>query len=161
MFGNVRDWTPLFQSFLDLLYPRSCLQCHADIGNGTSRAKTPSDDTSGHFCSSCWKNIQRIEGPACPLCAAPFPSPASLSHSPDHHCSECREDPPAFSSAITPFLYEGTLVKAIQSLKYNKRNTLARPLARLLMGDLEKCAVDRVMAIPLHPKRLRSREFNQ
>jgi ComF family protein len=38
---------------------------------------------------------------------------------------------------------------------------LAIPLARLLLGDLERLQVDRVLAIPLHPKRLRSREFNQ
>src|SRR5581483_7304485 len=100
-------------------------------------------------------------GPSCPLCAAPFPSEVALAHSPDHHCGECRESPPPFARAIVPFVYEGTLAKAIQSFKYNRQNALAAPLARLLRPDLETVAVDRVMAVPLHPRRLRSREFNQ
>lgn len=159
MFGNARDWILLFQNFLDLLYPRFCLECNASIESGAP--EPASRPASTHFCSPCWKSIRRLEGPACPICAAPFHSEVALLHSPDHHCGECREDLPAFSRAITPFAYEGALIKAIQFLKYNRRNTLAAPLARLLVEEVETLEVDRVMAIPLHPRRLRSREFNQ
>jgi ComF family protein len=158
MFGNARRWLPLFQNFFNLLYPRFCLECNASIESGVSETAFLS---LGHFCASCWKSTRRLNGPACPVCAAPFPSGVALVLSPDHHCGECREDRPAFARAITPFAYEGALIKAIQSLKYNKRNTLAAPLARLLMEGLKAVEADRVMAIPLHPRRLRSREFNQ
>lgn len=158
MFGSARRWLPLFRNFLDLLYPRFCLECNTSIESGAS---DPAVLSSGHFCSPCWEGIRPLNGPVCPVCRAPFPSEVALVLSPDHHCGECREDPPAFSRAITPFAYEGALIKAIQSFKYNKRNMLAAPLARLLGEELKTVKADRVMAIPLHPRRLRSREFNQ
>ncbi|HZR45906.1 MAG TPA: ComF family protein [Candidatus Manganitrophaceae bacterium] len=161
MLGNAK-WLPLFQNLLDLLYPRFCLQCNASIEKETFRnSETAPSDTAASFCGPCWGSIRRPNGPSCPLCAAPFPSEVALAHSPDHHCGECRESPPPFARAIVPFVYEGTLAKAIQSFKYNRQNALAAPLARLLRPDLETVAVDRVMAVPLHPRRLRSREFNQ
>jgi ComF family protein len=161
MLGNVRRFISFLQNLLDLVYPRSCLQCNASVKNdGPKGADTAFADLS-HFCSSCWRTIRRLNGPRCPLCALPFVSGVALLRSPDHHCGDCREDPPAFSRAITPFAYEGTLVKAIQYFKYNKGNVLAGPLAHLLRNDLETLRIDRVMAIPLHPRRLRSREFNQ
>lgn len=160
--GNIRRSILFFQNLLDLLYPPLCLQCKAAIENMTPNdSENRSAGALKHFCSSCWKNIRRLAGPSCPTCAIPFPSEASLSHSPQHHCGECREDPPSYSRAVTPFVYEGTLASAIQSFKYRRRNTLARPLAELLRNDLEGLQIDRVMAIPLYPRRLRSREFNQ
>ena len=162
MFGSARRWIPFFQNLLDLLYPRSCLQCNASIEN--ERSEDPEAvpaQAIENFCASCWSGIRRLEGPRCPVCAVPFPSAAALLHSPDHHCGECREDPPDFSRAITPFAYEGALAKAIQAFKYDKQNRLAAPLARLLQSDLKAQEIDQVTAIPLHPRRLRSREFNQ
>jgi len=160
--GSDKRWIPLFQNLLDLLYPRFCLQCNASIEKGSFKnSGTAPSHTAPSFCGRCWGSIRRPGGPSCPLCAAPFTSEVALSHSPDHHCGECREVPPPFARAIVPFVYEGTLAKAIQSFKYNRQNALAAPLAGLLQPDLEAVAVARVMAVPLHPRRLRSREFNQ
>jgi len=47
-------------------------------------------------------------------------------------------------------------------LKYKGRISLARPLARLMIDALPPTlTVDMVMPVPLHPQRLREREFNQ
>jgi ComF family protein len=161
MLGNARRWLPRFQDLLDLLYPRFCLQCNASIEKGSSKNPETVSPDAVCFCASCWGSIRRLEGPSCPICAAPFISEVALSHSPDHQCGECREAPPPFLRAVVPFVYEGTLATAIQSFKYHRQNAMARPLVRLLRPALENLAVDRVMAIPLHPRRLRSREFNQ
>lgn len=162
MLGNARRWLPPFKNLLDLLYPRFCLECDAPIEKGSSRnLETTLPGAAVFFCSGCWSRIRRLEGPTCPLCAAPFISEVSLSYSPDHHCGECREAPPPFSRAIVPFVYEGTLATAIQSFKYHRQNAMAAPLVRLLQPELKGLTVDRVMAVPLHPRRLRSREFNQ
>jgi len=140
------------QRLLDLIYPRSCIHCNHPIVEG--KLNIP-------FCSGCWKTIRPLTGPHCPVCAAPFPSASALSHSPDHHCGECREHPPAFSQAITPYAYEGVLAEAIQRFKYNKQTALAKPLADLLAEKLTTTPFDLVAAVPLHPARLRTREFNQ
>lgn len=149
--GIADRWSLSLQKLLDLIYPRSCIHCDHPIAEG--RSALP-------FCSGCWRSIRPLTGPHCPVCATPFSSPSALLHSPDHHCGECREHPPAFSRAITPYAYEGILAEAIQRFKYQKQTSLADPLARLLVERLTT-PFDLVAAIPLHPARLRTREFNQ
>lgn len=138
----------------DLILPCRCLHCE------TAFQRIDSDDTP-FFCAPCWGWMHRLDGPACPVCRAPFGSKEALSFSPDHRCGACRRHPPAFSRAITPFPYEGALATAICAFKYQKKNTLAASLARLLHDDLRPLPIDCVIAIPLHPRRLKFREFNQ
>ena len=114
------------------------------------------------MCGGCWNGITRIEEPWCPSCGAPYRSEAALSHSPSHRCGLCRDDPPAFTMAISAGVYEGVLADAIRRLKYHKQVRLARALSALLDPVLERVPpVDAVMPVPLHPARLREREFNQ
>ncbi|MGB3942895.1 MAG: ComF family protein [Candidatus Manganitrophaceae bacterium] len=141
-----------FSSILDWIYPRACLGCKVSIKNGT--ADLP-------LCADCKGEIRFLSGPCCPVCATPFSSSAALSHSPKHRCGECRENPPFFSQAITPYAYEGGLAKTIRRFKYQKGNQLAMSLASLLVDALGSRSFDLVTPIPLHPTRLREREFNQ
>ncbi|MBI3358424.1 MAG: ComF family protein [Nitrospirae bacterium] len=136
----------------NLLYPRTCVECEQDIG---------SEERDAIFCASCATQLVHLSGPVCFVCSAPFVSEAATSHSPSHRCGECRENPPLFLKAITPFLYEGPLSTAICQFKYKKKPHLAAPLARLIANDLSNISTDYVMAIPLHSFRLRGREFNQ
>ena len=67
----------------------------------------------------------------------------------------------AFSRAITPYSYETTLAKGILLLKYQQQTRLVACFVDLLLDDLRSISFDRVLAIPLHSRRLRTREFNQ
>ncbi len=60
-------------------------------------------------------------------------------------------------------VYSGPLVAAVRAFKYQKRRSLARPLARLLAeGPLRGLPTpDVVVPIPLHRYRERSRGYNQ
>ena len=142
--------------FVDTLlwwvYPEDCAECRRPALDRRWRA----------FCRSCWESIHAIDGPVCPCCGRPFDSPIALVESPGHTCGACREFPPAFDRALSPYRYEGVLAKAIHLYKYRKCVDLAAPLAELMLvwqDRLPPC--DLVMAVPLHPRRLRSREFNQ
>lgn len=151
--SGIADRRPRFlKKLLDLIYPRTCVHCDRSITDETSDLP---------YCRGCWETIRPLTGPQCSICATPFPSPSALSHSPDHHCAECREDIPAFSRAFTPYPYEGILADAIQRFKYQKQTSLAAPLAGLIMEKLTTVQFDLVAAVPLHPTRLRTREFNQ
>lgn len=161
MSAGAKAWIPRIENLLDLLYPRSCLQCDAPMRKSSSRSAGIDLRDEREFCASCWKTVLPLAGPCCPVCSAPFRSKEALSYSPDHHCGECREDPPPFSRAITPFVYDGVVATAVQRLKYDKKTGLALPLADLMVGRLPPLEADRVVAIPLHPRRLRAREFNQ
>jgi ComF family protein len=59
-------------------------------------------------------------------------------------------------------LYEGPLADAIRGCKYHRQVDLIVVLADLLDGALDTLpAVDAVVPVPLHVRRLRQREFNQ
>ena len=162
MFGNIKGWLARHAAaFLHLVYPESCRACGAPVPLETREAGGARNPLHPFFCRDCWRTVRPLEGPFCPVCSAPFSSDAALSRSPAHRCGDCRADPPPFSLAVTPYLYEGALAEAIQMLKYRNQPAIARRLADLLADALRGIACDLVMAVPLHPSRLREREFNQ
>lgn len=95
--------------------------------------------------------------PGCPTCAEP-------AH-PRFPCARCRDSPPPFDEALAALVYGGPVREALLRLKHGQRTELARPLGRLLAeplrGAIAGDGADLLMAVPLHPRRLRSRGFNQ
>lgn len=113
------------------------------------------------LCNACAEAFQAVRSPLCPQCGQPFAS----SHGTDHVCGQCQEHPFYFSAARAAGLYEGGLRTAIQQLKYQRHDALAQPLGRFLWQTLgrywDPTLIDRVIPVPLHPRRLRQRGFNQ
>jgi ComF family protein len=137
---------------LRFVLPVECLTCGMAL----------STDPVPFFCTACWQNIRPLHQPACSSCDQPFVSQASTAYTPDHQCQNCQERPPAFQRAWTLFPYLPPLREAICSFKYRGKHTLARPLARLMISALPaEIDVDMIVPVPLHPTRLRAREFNQ
>jgi ComF family protein len=114
-----------------------------------------------YLCAACADQFQAVGSPLCPQCGQPFVSP----HGPDHVCGPCSEHPFRFQSARAAGQYEGGLRSAIHRLKYDGRDHLAGPLGRLLWQTLlqywDPGRFDRIVPVPLHPRRLRERGFNQ
>lgn len=115
-----------------------------------------------YFCEACWSDLSPIHGPLCPSCGRPFGSPEALSASPEHACRSCRMEPPHFDQAIAAGTFEGQLREAIHLLKYRPARALGSPLAKWMSDQVRLVhPLDVVMPVPLHPKRLRQRGFNQ
>lgn len=120
------------------------------------------DDPVPFFCRRCWERITPLEGPSCLRCHVPFASMAAISHSPSHLCGDCRRLGPAFSEAWALYPYVPPLQQAICLFKYKSKLGLVDWLAGLMRTRLpQSLAVDLIMPVPLHPVRLREREFNQ
>ncbi len=137
---------------LRFVLPVECITC----GNSLSTDPVP------FFCTVCWQTIHPLQQPACACCDQPFVSPAAMTYTPNHHCQHCQERPPAFERAWTLFPYLPPLREAICSFKYRGKITLARPLAHLMISALPGgIDADVIIPVPLHPARLRAREFNQ
>lgn len=120
------------------------------------------DDPVPFFCRACWDRITPLEEPSCPRCHVPFASVAALSHSPSHLCSSCENRRPAFSEAWSLYAYLPPLQEAICLLKYKGKVGLVEWLAELMLKRFpESLDVDLIIPVPLHPTRLREREFNQ
>lgn len=89
-------------------------------------------------------------------------------------CDECRHrlvvydgDPPRVADQLTDvriaYVFEGSLRHALHQLKYHRRRRVARPLGGLMAAHLQAHPLpcDALIPVPLHPKRLKERGFNQ
>ena len=79
----------------------------------------------------------------------------------------CLESPPAFDGVRAPYQMEGTIQDAIHSLKYRGLKAAAPELAELLARYLAEHPIPGnifipvPVPVPLHPRRLRSKGYNQ
>ncbi len=142
----------IIRRLLDLILPASCAFCR----NPLRGSPFP------YFCTDCWSDFSGINGPVCPQCGRLYGSPESLTHSPDHLCSRCRQAPPRYDQAFAAGLFEGPLREAIHVFKYRPARSLGSRLAAWMGGQVRLVrTVDAVMPVPLHRSRLRQRGFNQ
>ena len=140
------------RQLLRFVLPVECLSC----GHSLSTDPVP------FFCAACWRSIRPLQQPVCVRCDQPFISPAATTYTPNHQCQQCQEQPPHFQRAWTLFPYLPPLRDAICAFKYRGKLTLARPLAQLMINALPHgLDADVIIPVPLHPARLRTREFNQ
>lgn len=71
--------------------------------------------------------------------------------------------PVPLDEAAIAFVFEGALREAVHALKYDRRRRMGEPLGDLLAQHL-RChplPADGLIAVPLHPRRLAERGFNQ
>ncbi len=145
----------LINKLIDIIYPPRCPVCDAFLLDEYEEKET------GCICHSCLSDLREITSPLCPICCTPF----SFSPEGDHLCEDCLRKRPIYEAAYAPYLYEGGLMDAIHRFKYGQRRVLASVLGPLLaesvdtwFGQWENLLT---MPVPLHPRRLRERGFNQ
>ncbi len=106
------------------------------------------------LCNGCQSLIQEPVNP-CVICAKPLNQSNGI-------CGECRSDPPSFIKTICAAVYEPPVSLWVQQLKFGARMDRARIMAEALLGPLN--SIDNqtpIIPMPLHPKRLKSRGYNQ
>jgi len=112
-----------------------------------------------YLCSGCLQSITPIEPPVCTVCGRPLSGPQDTSHI----CGQCIKDPPPFDTARSLFYYQEPVKTLIHRVKYSDDGYALRALSSLareyMAPDLME--PDLIIPIPLHPKRLRKRGFNQ
>lgn len=118
--------------------------------------------TRGPVCAACWAAVIPITPPVCDSCGDPLPSWRLVSPV-QNRCAVCRRTPGRVSHGRAIGPYEGSLRAIVHALKYDRRPSLARPLAALMRAhgaDILDGA-DVCVPVPLHRARQRSRGFNQ
>jgi ComF family protein len=149
--------TDRFDWLVDWLYPPRCRACGGRIVGRDGE----------YFCAACWPEIHIIRHPLCTICGRPFEDASGD----DHRCGSCLSRPPHFARARAWACYpreqasDHPLRRVVQKFKYGRRVSLGKPLGRLMAQGcrefLDTCAADMIIPVPLHPKRLRWRGFNQ
>jgi ComF family protein len=127
-------------AFLDLLLPLRCLGCGKE-GN--------------LICPACCETLPKVHLPICQRCGATF-SEGNL-------CHMCINHPLTIDTIRSVFRFEETVRQAILQLKYKHLKAVAAPLGQLLAEYLRSHPMrgEVLVPVPLHPKRLRERGYNQ
>lgn len=83
-------------------------------------------------------------------------------------CGNCQRRPPPFDHCFAVFRYEDPLPALVAGMKFQGRLNLVRLLGQLLAEALANEMVtqdwaepDAIIPVPLHPRRLRQRGYNQ
>ncbi|MEE8204910.1 MAG: ComF family protein [Dehalococcoidales bacterium] len=128
------------EAALDLLFPKWCLGCGRE---------------GAYICHSCRRRLPEITPALCPVCGK------SQIHG--QLCPSCVSQRPEIDGIRSPFRFEGLIRRAVHELKYRNLRALAQPLAGLLNEYLVKNRLpgEVLVPVPLHPKRLRQRGYNQ
>ncbi len=143
MSGVYRQLSALF----DLFFPPACPVCLSSLSS-----------SADPFCSACSATIVPLPTGRCSCCALPFPN----ANSSRHLCVDCCRQAPSFSAVFAAGLYEGALKNALHRFKYSAIVDLDRPLAGLLQNALPPLSGNEIiLPVPLHPRRLRRRSYNQ
>lgn len=135
------------RGLLNLLFPPLCVACRAPVGEAHS------------LCSACWGAVSFLEGPSCASCGYPF----DFDPGGNVLCSACIARPPAFARARSVMRYDDASKKLILALKRADRLDLAPAFARWLdrAGAELLARADVIVPVPLHPRRLWQRRYNQ
>jgi ComF family protein len=122
-----------------LLLPQDCRLCGLPSGDAL-------------LCAGCRKDLPLLPAAHCPVCALPVPTARSAA-------AACKK-PPAFDGTLAVWAYAEPADGLIHALKFRAELPLARWFAQELHAlGLPPC--DLLLAMPLHPKRLAERGFNQ
>lgn len=121
--------------------PQACLLCGARAAHGL-------------LCPACMADLPLHDTACCPQCAMP-------THE-GMHCGACIKRPPAFSRCCAAYTYAFPLDALIRHCKYGRELGITALFADSLGARLADWpAIDLVLPMPLHPKRLAQRGFNQ
>lgn len=127
----------LLNHVTNMVMPHDCYLCGAFAGGQP-------------VCASCHAELPFHAAAVCPVCALPTAA--------GEVCGRCLRTPPAFDATRVVFDYAFPVDVLIQALKYRHRLSLAGFFAAKLALPAK---VDLILPMPLHPRRLARRGFNQ
>jgi ComF family protein len=130
----------LQEKIIDFFFPRRCVGC-GKIGN--------------FLCSDCSQKLPRLLPPFCQKCGK-HESSGVL-------CPACWGQQSDIDGIRSVFRFEGTVRRAVHDLKYHNLKSIDVCLATLMADYLRNNTVpgDALVPVPLHPRRLRERGYNQ
>lgn len=143
-----RNWfTASSKLLLDTLFPALCPCCNEPV------------DEPGSLCAPCWGQTNFISPPYCFQCGYPF----EYEISGDMLCGNCIASPPPFTRGISVFQYDDASRHMVLAFKHADRTDRAPAFANWMSRAATDILGDDVIIapVPLHPKRLRSRRYNQ
>ena len=105
------------------------------------------------LCAECDADLPRLDTALCPRCALASPAGAV--------CGRCLAQPPHYDATVAALAYRFPADVLVQALKFNSQLALAAFLGDALLQRVKTETADLILPVPLSPRRLRERGFNQ
>jgi ComF family protein len=152
MIGFIKEKSAMvFRIITDSVYPRRCILCGEE-----------SNISQQMWCNGCLDTLIELKTPYCYGCGIPF---EPTEHVVQHLCHVCSKGIFHFDAARSIFLFGGQIKEAIHRFKYHGDVCIGRSLESMISvvnpHALFESPIDLIVPVPLHPKRLRQRGFNQ
>lgn len=141
------SYRKLFESVIDTILPPRC------PGSGEIV------EIQGAVSPNFWDQLQFIEKPFCKRCAIPF----SFETDENNICAKCLEEDPFYDESRAPVVYNDASRRIILNFKFNDKTHYVHTFVPWMLragADLLGEA-DYIIPVPLHPKKIRMRKFNQ
>jgi len=125
---------------IDSFFPRRCVGC-GKVGD--------------FLCPDCRRNLPKLLPPYCPKCGRPQASAIV--------CAGCWQSHTQIDGIRSAFRFDEVMRQAIHQLKYHNLKAISSCLAELLADYLQLSPLpgEAIVPVPLHPRRLRERGYNQ
>lgn len=134
-----------------VVFPRACVACGG---------KVEDDGGLRHICARCERLLVVVGPPSCRTCGHPFDGEAGC----DRGCGHCESLRPVFSEGRTAVLLRGPGRSLVHALKYHDSLHVLEDVQNLVRRApeyLQFVAGKAVVPVPLHPRKLRERGYNQ
>jgi predicted amidophosphoribosyltransferase len=126
-----------------LLLPNACIVCERMVGPGAPEA---------FICGVCRSRLRAV-GEGCRRCAQPLP--------PVGWCRYCADWPTTIASARSAVWLSDGARELVHHLKYDDYPRVALVMADTMHRILERPEAGTLIPVPLGPRRLRMRGYNQ
>jgi ComF family protein len=136
---------------VDLIFPPSCVHC---------REVVSSEGEFRHLCQKCAAQLDYVQAPHCTTCGHPFYGIVEG----ERMCPHCEGLAPAFREGRTAVLMKGPARALVHELKYHAGLHVLRDIEQIFRRVprvLELIVNATLVPVPLHPRKLRERGFNQ
>jgi ComF family protein len=156
-------------AFQEMLFPAKCAMCGRFRGRCVQPRRAgpnagppaAADLLEAVLCAGCRADCRTLQSPICRVCGTEFKS----REGDDRLCGDCIERPKPFTMARAALVYTPVVKTLVHHYKYRGKIQLAEPFGALLLDAFERHwqpdAVDLILPVPLHRRRLRLRGFNQ
>lgn len=139
------------QAAKDVVFPPVCLGCHGLVEE---------NQPYRHVCRQCLLALPRVVPPACDVCGHPFHGEVEGPRT----CSHCAGLRPAFRRGCTAVVFRGVARSLLIELKYHHGLHVLTDIEAILRSSphlLDHVRNAILVPVPLHPRKLRERGFNQ
>lgn len=144
----------LRQAVTGWIYPPVCTSCEDPI-SATQQIELP------FLCEDCAATLEPIGDDYCRICGQKYETAGT----PVQRCSNCGDRELAIDFAVSAYRGSGIGRNMMHQFKYGKQRHLSRLMGRLIeeVWRDERLHLEswNVVPVPLHPKRMRHRGFNQ